>query len=66
MKKHTDKTDHIYSIIILLCVFVVIVTLLYSYFEKGGVTFDGWMTLLLIISINLMNINYWKEYLFKD
>ncbi|SVE39036.1 uncharacterized protein METZ01_LOCUS491890, partial [marine metagenome] len=32
----------------------------------GGVTGDGWLTLLLMISMNMTSINYWKEYLSKD
>ena len=53
----------------IICVFgfkVVIGTLLYSHFEKGGITSDGWLNLLLMIGVNLTNINYWKEYFSKD
>ena len=31
------------------------------HFEKGGITSDGWLNLLLMIGVNLTNINYWKE-----
>ena len=49
----------------LVCLIVVIGTLLYQYFEKGGVTTDGWLTLLLIISFIMTQIPYWKEYFKK-
>tara|TARA_B100001250_G_scaffold403539_1_gene418222 strand:+ start:93 stop:272 length:180 start_codon:yes stop_codon:yes gene_type:complete len=53
---------HIFPIINLICLIVVIGTLLYQYFEKGGVTTDGWLTLLLMISLIVTQIPYWKEY----
>ncbi|SVD21670.1 uncharacterized protein METZ01_LOCUS374524 [marine metagenome] len=58
--------QHIFPIISLVCLIVVIGTLLYQHFEKGGVTGDGWLTLLLMISMNMTSINYWKEYFSKD
>ena len=66
MKKYYDKTDHIFPIISLVCLILVIGSLLYSHFEKGGITSDGWLNLLLMIGVNLTNINYWKEYFSKD
>ena len=57
---------HIFPIISLVCVIVVIFTLLYQHYEKGGVTTDGWLTLLLMISVSMTQINYWKEYFSKD
>ena len=57
---------HLVPITLLVCLIVVIVTLLYQHFEKGGVTGDGWLTLLLMISMNMTSINYWKEYFSKD
>ena len=39
---------------------------LYVGFERGGITWDGWLTLGFIFSVNLMNINYWKGYFSKD
>lgn len=57
---------HFFPIISLVVLKVVIGTLLYSYFEKGGITSDGWLNLLLMIGVNLTNINYWKEYFSKD
>ena len=58
--------QHIFPIIFLVCLIVVIGTLLYQHFEKGGITGDGWMTLVGMIGFNLIHINYWKEYLSKD
>ena len=56
---------HILPIMSLVCLIVVIGTLLYQYFEKGGVTTDGWLTLLLMISVIMTQIPYWKEYFKK-
>ena len=39
---------------------------LYVYFERGHVTWDGLLTVGFVFSVNLMNINYWKEYFSKD
>jgi hypothetical protein len=57
---------HFFPIISLVGLKVVIGTLLYSHFEKGGITSDGWLNLLLMIGVNLTNIYYWKEYFSKD
>ena len=57
---------HFFPIISLVGLKVVIGTLLYSHFEKGGITSDGWLTFLLIIGVNLTYVNYWKEYFSKD
>ena len=57
---------HIFPIISLVCLIVVICTLLYQHFEKGGVTGDGWGTLVMMIGLNMTFINYWKEYFSKD
>ena len=56
---------HILPIMSLVCLIGVIGTLLYQYFEKGGVTTDGWLTLLLMISLIMTQIPYWKEYFKK-
>ena len=56
---------HIFPIISLVCLIVIIISLFYQYFEKGGVTTDGWLTLLLMISVSLTHIPYWKEYFKK-
>ena len=56
---------HIFPIISLVCVIGTIGTLLYQHFEKGGVTGDGWGTLLMMIGINMGSIKYWKEYFKK-
>ena len=45
---------------------VVIGTLLYQYFEKGHVTTDGWLTLLLMISLIMIQTPYWKEFFSKS
>ena len=66
MKFNSDKLTHIYSITMLCCLIYMIVFELYIGFERGGITWDGWMTLGFIFSVNLMNINYWKVYLSKD
>ena len=66
MKFNSDKLTHIYSIIMLCCLIYMIVFELYIGFERGGITWDGWLTLGFIFSVNLMNINYWKEYFSKD
>ena len=56
---------HILPIGSLVLVIVVIGYLLYQHFEKGGVTTDGWLTLLLMISMNMIHTPYWKEYFKK-
>ena len=56
---------HIFPIISLVCLIVIIISLFYQYFEKGGVTTDGWLTLLLMISMNMIHTPYWKEHFKK-
>lgn len=56
---------HIFPIISLICLIVAIVLLLYEYFQKGIVTTDGWLTLLLMISVFMIHTPYWKKYLKK-
>ena len=56
---------HIFPIISLVCLIVIIISLFYQHFEKSGVTTDGWLTLLLMISMNMIHIPYWKEYFKK-
>ena len=56
---------HIFPIISLVCVIVIIISLFYQYFEKGGVTTDGWLTLLLMISMNMIYTPHWKKYFKK-
>ena len=55
----------IFPIISLVCLIVVIGTLFYQHFEKGGLTGDGWLTLLLMISVIMIQIPYWEEYFKK-
>ena len=66
MKLNSDKLTHIYSITILCFLIYMIVFELYVGFERGGITWDGWMTLGFIFLVNLMNINYWKGCFSKD
>ena len=35
------------------------------HFFDDGITRDGWLTLLLMISVSLTHIPYWKEYFKK-
>ena len=56
---------HIGPLIGIVCLVGTIVTLLYQHFEKGGVTGDGWGTLVIMISVNMGCIKYWKEYFKK-
>ena len=56
---------HFFPIISLVCLILVIGTLLYSHFEKGVITLDGWFTLVMMIGFSLIYINYWKEYFKK-
>ena len=57
---------HIFPIISLICLIVAIVLLLYEYFQKGIVTTDGWLTLLLMISLIMIQTPYWKEFFSKS
>mgnify|MGYP001409185116 FL=1 len=56
---------HIIPLIYMVCLIITIITVLYSHFKKGGVTGGGWGTLGIVISVNLMQIHYWKEYFRK-
>ncbi|MGY8783573.1 MAG: hypothetical protein ACKVHA_09255 [Fidelibacterota bacterium] len=56
---------HIFPIISLVCVIVIIISLFYQYFEIGGITTYGWLTLLLMISMNMIYTPHWKEYFTK-
>ena len=56
---------HFFPIICLVGLKVVIGTLLYSHFEKGVITLDGWFTLVMMIGFSLIYNNYWKEYFKK-
>jgi len=66
MKLNSDKMTQIYSITMLCCLIFIIVFELYVYFERGYVTWDGLLTVGFIFSVNLTNINYWKEYFSND
>ena len=44
----------------------VILYLLYQYCEKGSINKDGWLTLLMIVGVNLTQFYSWKEYFTKD
>ncbi len=56
---------HIFPIISLICLTIAIFLLLYEYFQKGIVTRDVWLTLLLMVSVFMINIPYWKDYFKK-
>ena len=43
----------------------VILYLLYQYYEKGSINTDGWLTLLMIVAVNLTQLYYWKDYFTK-
>ena len=66
MKFNSDKIPQYYSISMLCILIFTIVFELYVGFERGGITWDGWLTLGFIFSVNLMNINYWKGFFSKD
>jgi uncharacterized membrane protein YfcA len=66
MKFNSDKIPQYYSISMLCILIFTIVFELYVYFERGHVTWDGLLTVGFVFSVNLMNINYWKEYFSKD
>jgi len=55
----------IFPTISLVCLIVISLTLLYQHFAYDGITRDGWLTLLLMISVSLTHIPYWKEYFKK-
>ena len=63
---NSDKMNHIYSISMLCFLIFTIVFELYVGFERGCVTWDQGLILIFFISLNLMNIDYWKEYFSKD
>ena len=66
IKQRKEKMKkHIIPIINMVSLIIVIVTVLYQHFEKGGVTVGGWGLLVILISVNLTQINYWKEYFKK-
>ena len=56
---------HIFPIISIICLTIAIFVLLYEYFQKGIVTRNGWLTLLLMVSVFMINIPYWKNYFQK-
>jgi len=56
---------NIFPTISLVCLIIVTITLLYQYFLDEVITRDGWLTLLLMISVSMTHIPYWKEYFKK-
>ena len=66
VKFNSDKINHIYSISMLCFLIFTIVFELYVGFERGYVTWDQGLILIFFISVNLMNIDYWKGYFSKD
>tara|TARA_Y100001935_G_scaffold34087_1_gene27298 strand:+ start:60 stop:239 length:180 start_codon:yes stop_codon:yes gene_type:complete len=55
----------IFPAISLVCLIVISITLLYQHVFDDGITSDGWLTLLLMISVSLTHIPYWKEHFKK-
>jgi len=58
--------NNIFPILNLVGLIVVIFLLLYQYYEKETVATDGWLTLLLVVGVNLTQFYYWKEYFIKN
>ena len=55
----------IFPTISLVCLIVISITLLYQHLFDDGINGDGWLTLLLMISVSLTHITYWKEHFKK-
>ena len=55
----------IFPTISLVCLIVISITLLYQNLFDDGINGDGWLTLLLMISVSLTHIPYWKEHFKK-
>jgi len=55
----------IFPTISLVCLIVISITLLYQHLFDDGINVDGWLTLLLMISVSLTHIPYWKEHFKK-
>tara|TARA_B100000575_G_C22524614_1_gene339296 strand:- start:161 stop:340 length:180 start_codon:yes stop_codon:yes gene_type:complete len=55
----------IFPAISLVCLIVISITLPYQHVFDDGITSDGWLTLLLMISVYLTHIPYWKEHFKK-
>jgi hypothetical protein len=55
-----------YYSIFLLCVLIsVICFVMYVWFERGYVTIDQGLSILVVFMLNLSQIPYWKEYFKK-
>ena len=55
----------IFPTINLVCLIVISITILYQHFFADGIARDIWLTLLLVISVSLTQIPYWKDYFKK-
>ncbi len=55
----------IFPTISLGCLIVISLTLLYQHFFDDGIIRNGWLTLLLMISVYLTYIPFWKDYFKK-
>jgi len=42
-----------------------ILYLLYQFYEKGSINTDGWLTLIMVVGVNLTQFYYWKDYFTK-
>ena len=62
---YDQMNKHIFPIISLISLAIAIFLLFYEYFQRGIVTRDGWLTLLLMVSVFIINIPYWKNYIIK-
>ncbi len=51
---------HIFPIISLICLTTAKFLLFYEYIQRGIVARDGWLTLLLMVLVFMINIPYWK------
>ena len=58
--------NNILPILNLVLLIVVILYLIYQYYDKESITTDGWLTLLMIVGVNLTQFYYWKGYFTKD
>ena len=56
---------NIFPAISLFCIIITSFTLLYQHFCDDGITKDGWLTFVLMISVSLTHIPYRKEYFKK-
>ena len=61
-KFNDSMKKSIFPTISLICLIVISITLVYQHFFNDGINRDGWLTLLLMISVSLTHLPYWKKY----